>query len=105
MSTVSDGAPHTDDDGMTMPWVCVESVGGAWEDEAFQAGYTCGRLHSKMRTTFDLTLVEVVPAELVQQLDLCAMDAGWVITDATPTEDPTFTTLRLAREQRANVSE
>lgn len=65
---------------LIMPFLPVTSKGGPYDDEAFVAGYTCGRL--------DAALASGAPAfadwfpilsSLIPQIDLIAMRHGYVM--------------------------
>lgn len=83
--------------GLVLPFKAVRSVGGPYDDEAFCAGYDVGRLHALMRTTSAQRLEELCRTVLLDQLDLCAMEAGWVIVSREPTLAPGWSYIELQR--------
>lgn len=74
---------------LVMPFVCVQSAGGPYEDAAFAAGMQMGALDQELRSLAPLDALprsRYVPTPLVHQADLIAMKHGY-ITEATPWED------------------
>ena len=74
---------------LVMPFVCVQSEGGLYEDSAFAAGMQMGQLDQELRQLAPLDALprsRYVPTPLVAQADLIAMKHGY-ITEQTPWED------------------
>lgn len=73
--------PEDDSFGVLVPFTCVESVGGPYDDAAFCAGFTVGSVHASLAALSQLDrpvpMTEHVRTDLVAQLDLVAMHHGW----------------------------
>lgn len=68
------------DYSLVMPFLPVTSKGGLYDDEAFVAGYTCGRLDGALeqgRPVFRDWFP--VLSSLLPQIDLIAMRHGYVM--------------------------
>lgn len=70
------------DDGyeLVLPFVCVASKGGPFDDDAFVAGYRLGMLDLElaMLNTLEFSSVaKVVDKRCLDQVDLIAMHRGW----------------------------
>lgn len=77
-----DDDEHEATHGLVMPFVVTTSHGGPYDDKAFVAGYTAGRIDAKLeavRTIYAKIEAYVDPA-LVPQLDLIAMQHGYSFT-------------------------
>lgn len=81
--------------GIVMPFVVCQSQGGAFDDDAFVAGFRCGSLDAELSIMrkLDAVLAEPEPfmsreAELTQ-LDLIAMRHGFVM-EAERADDEWF---------------
>jgi hypothetical protein len=87
-----DDAPEDEEEyGLIIPFVAVQSKGGPYEDASFTAGFSCGSIDATLRHAKAMNVaMEIrfpfVYAELSQQLDLIAMNHGFV-TQMFPTED------------------
>jgi hypothetical protein len=72
--------------------VVCQSNGGPYEDEAFVAGFQAGEISQALRAAKAagaFRLVRTVRTDVVKQLDLIAMDAGFTlrVTEVEETED------------------
>lgn len=65
------------DDELKMPFVCVQSVGGEYEDVAFVAGFRCGMINTMLGSPMVSSLETFATAGLLAQLDLVAMAHGF----------------------------
>lgn len=67
------------DDGyeLEMPFLCVKTNGGPYDDNSFAAGYQCGAIHAALGArNLDVTCMPVLP-EVLLQVDLIAMRSGY----------------------------
>lgn len=89
---MSDADDDAVDYALVMPFVVCESKGGPYDDDAFTAGFTAGRIDVWLKVLPTLEAIggpfstaepEMVRSALVPQLDLIAMRHGYVI-DAEP---------------------
>lgn len=82
--------------GLVYPFVCVASVGGPWDDQAFVAGARFGQIVAELKAKPRVYETTVEP-DLVSQLDLLAMHEGYSLSheEAVPGEWEyvTFTSL------------
>lgn len=64
--------------GLVMPYVVCQSNGGMYDDAAFVAGSTFGRIDAQLQAAKGavFTMTFTVKPELVPQLDLLAMHHG-----------------------------
>lgn len=58
---------------MLMPFRCVRSTGGPFEDDAFTAGFQAGMLYQKLSLPDLAAASEMVYESIEQQADLIAM--------------------------------
>lgn len=58
---------------LVMPFKCVKSVGGPYDDDGFTAGFQCGQLFQKLSVPNLAAASEMVYETLEQQADLIAM--------------------------------
>lgn len=68
---------------LVMPFVCVTSVGGPFDDDAFVAGYQLGRLDQELAVLDALEFASdsrLVDTRCLDQLDLIAMKHGWRVS-------------------------
>lgn len=74
---------------LVIPFTCVESVGGPYNDAAFAAGFDCGVIDGKLAAGLDdhEELPATVRTGLVGQLDLIAMRHGCILTTTGPTRE------------------
>jgi hypothetical protein len=88
--------PHDqpEDDGwhLAVPFVVCQSQGGPYDDEAFVAGFQAGQISRSLAAAKAIgadRLRLTVRTDLVKQLDLIAMDAGFALTvaEVEETED------------------
>jgi hypothetical protein len=67
---------------LVMPFIACQSMDGPYDDKSFAAGIHVGQLMERLdRDPFQLR--ETVPSALVPQLDLLAMQKGYVMS-STP---------------------
>jgi hypothetical protein len=78
---------HDADFGLVMPFVVCASVGGPFEDDAFVAGYECGRIDSLLEQGREPDPNMPVRTMNVRQLDLIAMRRGYVLVVTTSPAD------------------
>ncbi len=84
---------ESDDDGVTydlvMPFVACVSKGGAYDDQAFVAGWECGALDARLQAmTGAACMVERwVPPNLIPQLDLIAMKHDLALQQVQTSDD------------------
>jgi hypothetical protein len=64
------------DYGLVMPFVCVASAGGPFDDDAFTAGYQMGLLDAKLNKPNLAATTEMIYEQLRGQADLLAMRYG-----------------------------
>lgn len=62
---------------LAMPFVSVRSVGGAFDDDSYVAGYECGCIDVELRSK-PLTYKRILHTGNLPQLDLIAMKHGYV---------------------------
>jgi hypothetical protein len=72
-------------DGPILPFVCVQSVGGPYDDESFAAGWSCGEVGA-MLIQRPVSLEVTVRVATLKQLDLLAMHHGYVMEPCEPSE-------------------
>lgn len=76
----------------TIPLVACQSQGGPYDDEAFQAGLLTGTINQALATAghtgTPVSVCFVVPAALVPQLELLAMNHGLTHSTHRPAGDP-----------------
>jgi hypothetical protein len=80
---------------LEMPFKVCQSQGGPYEDEPFVAGYQAGRLAGRLDAAAAIGanhLVEVVYVDLLPQIDLIAMRAGYTMD---PVVDGEWATVSL----------
>ena len=90
VSVVEGDADGTEPDyDLYLPFVCVESDGGPYEDRAFAAGWQCGEIAALLASAGDqiATFDTIVYRGVAAQLDLVAMDRGFVCTTEDTDED------------------
>lgn len=87
-----DGA---DDHELVLPFVSVKSKGGPFDDDAYVAGFECGRYDAHMAFSADTGIVANVLTETtpvhtanLPQLDLLAMHHGLTMKQMTIEETP-----------------
>jgi hypothetical protein len=80
---------------LVMPFVVTESAGGPYADNAFVAGYACGSIDAELSMLSMLPQgipalpgSRYVPTGIVPQLDLIAMNYGYVINSEPWDEHP-----------------
>lgn len=100
--------PLEDDDceehyELVMPFTCVRSVGGPWDDDAFCAGVQLGEIMTRVAAGKPVTGVYVKRA-LVDQLDLVAMRHGYALVSEPWDEHLAHVTLTPPPEIRARWS-
>lgn len=61
---------------LLLPFRCVASVGGPFDDDAFTAGFQAGQLYQKLSNPVLRGATEMVYEALEEQADLIAMAAG-----------------------------
>ena len=74
--------------GLSLPFVCVESVGGPYEDEAFVAGFQVGSIVAALSSASTQYLDATVRSGVVDQLDLAAVAHGYQMTREAWSEAP-----------------
>jgi hypothetical protein len=83
MSNLSD-----DDNGHTydliLPFVCVVSVGGPYDDDAFVAGWRLALLDRQLAAPYGLECATTIRNEERRQADLIAMRHGWSLETEGP---------------------
>lgn len=62
--------------GLVLPFVCVASSDGPFEDVSFVAGFQMGRLDAKLAVENLCAMTDMVYASLEAQADLIAMRHG-----------------------------
>lgn len=82
---------------LVMPFVCVVSRGGTYDDEAFTAGWRLGIIDTQLSHGVDPGPTYVEPATCTQ-VDLIALRYGWVVT-FTP-YDEHWSLARFERKRR-----
>ena len=94
MTDSPDDMNHADEHevyGLVMPFVVVKSKGGPLDDEAYVAGFECGRLDVRLAEATGPRVMTTVHTVSVPQLDLLAMNHGWrMTTEPTEFEEWTF---------------
>lgn len=74
---------------LAVPFICCQSQGGPYDDEAFAAGFDLGQLDRQMLVGGLVAIECQVRGPSFRQLDLLAMHRGWVLTMLTgPNVDP-----------------
>ena len=83
---------------LVMPFVACRSNGGPHDDDAFTAGFECGRLYALLSVDHPLTFETTVRTDSVPQVDLIAMRYGYTV-ESVPWEDnpDAWTLVRLRR--------
>lgn len=79
---------------LEMPFVCVTSKGGPFDDEPFVAGFRVGQIYAMTYFHVPHLLQMVSPAE-VEQIDLIAMKHGYRLETIPRTEE--WTEISLTR--------
>lgn len=72
-----DDRPGRDEYGLVMPFVCVTSRDGPYEDVAFVAGYQVGSIDARLADRRIAATTEMLYAPLREQVDLVAMRHGY----------------------------
>jgi hypothetical protein len=75
---------------LVLPFVVCRSVGGPFDDDAFVAGFQAGQVDQALHAAKVARATEVrftVNSTLVKQLDLIAMNRGFPVVDAVPSEE------------------
>ena len=91
-------------DEPVMPFLCVQSKGGPFEDKAFVAGVQLGILYqATMPPLAMLHVISVVYSEIVSTLDLVAMKHGYRLQTLQSEEYPEWTHVDLIRVSGAAV--
>lgn len=82
-----DGGEAQQHMSLVVPFVACLSQGGPYEDKAFAAGFQAGEIHRALCIAAPARAVQVrfpmVRSDLLPQLDLLAMHAGFVIVAKT----------------------
>lgn len=65
---------------LALPFLCVQSKGGPFDDDSFVSGIQFGMLMSKLDNEHLMATTEMVHEALVPTLDLLAMKEGFVMT-------------------------
>ena len=81
---------------LVMPFVCVESNGGQYDDEAFVAGWQMGALDRDLATLGIHLAVLPLYTSCAEQVDLIAMKHGFTVTVLGGMDD-TWSTYRFER--------
>lgn len=68
---------HETEYDLVMPFVCVKSKGGPYEDGAFAAGYQAGLLDAAASRGDELIIPFITYSHMVVQFDLIAMRNGY----------------------------
>ena len=71
---------------LVLPFKCVRSVGGPYDDEAFVAGFAVGRLDGRLEPRTIVAMIDLFYEALVAQVDLVAMSHGYA-ADVLHVED------------------
>ena len=75
---------------LLIPFVCVTSVGGPFDDDSFVAGIEFERIAHTLNTlkSIDITWYETnIRPALLKQVDLVAMHYGWTCTELPVPDD------------------
>ncbi len=86
----ADQQPEEEDYVLAVPFIVTASRGAAYDDAAFVAGYQCGDINRALHAAAALNpptqfLTFTVRTDLVRQLELIAMNAGFpTMTVETP---------------------
>ncbi len=85
--TESDDAGASYD--LVMPFVACVSKGGAYDDQAFVAGWECGALDARFQAMVGTAFMveRWVPPNLIPQLDLIAMKYDLSLQQVSTSED------------------
>lgn len=101
--------PESEHWGLVYPFIACQSNGGAYDDEAFTAGFSAGRIDQVLvvAATLNADRVELrftVRTGLVPQLELIAMARGFPSIAAQPWDEHpdewTFLTLATSDEEQ-----
>ena len=66
-------------DNIVMPFTVCSSLGGPYDDAAFQAGWNCALIDRVLNSNRYAYFEDVVQTPLVPQLDLLAMHHGYTM--------------------------
>jgi hypothetical protein len=83
--------PTTPAAGYTMPLLAGQATGGPHPDDALMVGFTLGQIHTALGVLRDTGAVAVtwrVSKDLIPQLDLFGMDAGFTTLTVRQTDPP-----------------
>ena len=84
---------------LVMPFVCVTSNGGPYDDEAFVAGYRLGQLDHALSIDGPYTTVMVTcRPDDVAQVDLIAMRYRWKMGSAVGSDDAEWVTASIRKD-------
>lgn len=99
--------PEGDEWGLVYPFIVCTSNGGPYDDAAFVAGFTAGRIdkvltHAAGSDAERVELTFTVPSALVSQLELVAMARGFPSIVAVPWDEhpDAWTAVTLATSGR-----
>lgn len=84
----------SDDDGLeeevryelVMPFIACQSEGGPYDDDGFSAGFMCGVIYEALHSGVE-ELWHTVRTDLLPQLDLVAMSAGYKLEVEESSDD------------------
>lgn len=82
--------------GLVMPFVVCQSAGGPYDDDAFVAGYECGRLEMVLAQGPESVELPVHTAS-VPQVDLIAMKQGYAMTAERWEDGEEWTSVSLTK--------
>lgn len=80
---------------LSMPFVCVESVGGPYHDGSFVAGFQLGEISEALRTRMIAATTYLILTPLQRQADLIGMKFGY--TSDILIEDDEWTQIGFTR--------
>lgn len=86
------GDHETHEHTLVMPFVVVASKGGPYDDDAFVAGWQCATVQEALRHS-GASWAGTVPAAILPQLDLIAMDRGLALISEPAGEYWAFATI------------
>lgn len=88
---MGDEPEHEHQWGLVVPFTCVTSAGGPFDDLAFCAGFDAATRHAAMRLGPREPFTVAIRCELRAQMDLLAMEAGWTMAveddNSTPNDE------------------
>lgn len=80
-----DDRDHSDE--LVMPFICVQSAGGPYDDRSFVAGFQLGGVQRALQIAGTLACTVLLYTEAVRQADLIAMAEGFKMDVLSVTSD------------------